>query len=72
MLGFVPNKSPESVLEASLGKPELFVDIPEPKIEVVVELADFCVAKNDVLGFAPNKSLESVAPTVEAAPNRFL
>ena len=36
-LGFAPNKSPESVLEASLGKPELFVNIPEPNIEVFVE-----------------------------------
>ena len=60
MLGFGPNKSPESVLEASLGKPELFVDIPEPNIEGFVELAEFCVARNDAFGFVPNKSPESV------------
>ena len=60
MLGFGPNKSPESVLEASLGKPELFVDIPEPNIEGVVELVEFCVARNDAFGFVPNKSPESV------------
>ena len=60
MLGFGPDKSPESVLEASLGKPELFVDFPEPNIEVVVELVECCGARNDAFGFAPNRSPESV------------
>ena len=38
----------------------LFIDIPEPNIEVVVELVECCGTKNDVLGFAPNKSPESI------------
>ena len=33
--------------------------IPEPNIEVVLELEESCGAENDVFGFAPNKSLES-------------
>ena len=39
------------------------VDIPGLNIEVVVELVEFCEAKNGALGFAPYKSSESVLET---------